>query len=76
MSEPIGNLIDSLGIEHTPEEGELVSSALVLLKVHDADGNVSLRSLRSPGVSWIEVVGMLRIAERSELDDCGEPNDD
>lgn len=67
MAELVGNLLDSLGIEHHPEPGELVASAVVLLKVIDAEGDVSLRTLCSDGLSWIERIGMLRAAEHVEL---------
>jgi hypothetical protein len=67
MAELVGNLLDSLGIEHHPEPGELVASAVVLLKVIDNDGEVSLRTLCSDGLSWIERIGMLRAAEHVEL---------
>jgi hypothetical protein len=65
--EPIGNLLDALGIMHTPDDGELVASAVVLLKVLDNDGDVSLRIVCSDGLSWIERLGMLRAAEHVEL---------
>lgn len=67
VSEPMGSVIDSLGVEHTPDEGELVSAAVVLLKVHSPNGEVYLRSCVSEGTSWIETLGMLRAAEFVEL---------
>lgn len=69
MSEPIavGPLLDALGVEHHPEDGELVECAVVLLKVIDAEGSVSLRSLCSDGVSWIERIGLLQAALTVEL---------
>lgn len=75
MSEPIGNLVDSLGVTHSPDEGELVSDAIVLLKVTDPDGQLGLRFLRSEGLSWIEAIGILRVAEQTELDDLRDGND-
>ena len=39
----------------------------MLLKVIDPDGDVSLRTLSSDGLSWIERIGMLRSAEAVEL---------
>lgn len=75
MSEPIGDLVDSLGITHSPDEGELVSDAIVLLKVTDPDGQLGLRFLRSDGLSWIEAIGILRVAEQTELDDLRDGND-
>jgi len=67
MAELVGNLLDGLGVEYHPEDGELVESALVLLKVIGPDGDVSLRTLSSDGLSWIERIGMLRSAEAVEL---------
>ena len=43
MSEPLGGLIDSLGVKHAPEEGELVTDAIVILKTIDPKGRVGLR---------------------------------
>lgn len=72
MSELLGNLVDSLGVCHNPEPGEIVSDALVVMKVVDAEGRVSLRVCGSAGMSWIEKVGMLRIAEHVELAELNE----
>lgn len=63
----LGGLIDSLGVTHRVGEHELIASAVVLLKVVDEDGDVSLRAAWSDGMSWIERIGMLRAAERCEL---------
>lgn len=65
--QPIGRLIDSLGVEHRPEDGELVLGAVVLLKVMEPDGEVSMRSAWSPGLSWMERVGMHRAAAEADL---------
>ena len=69
MAEPLGNLIDSLGVVHTPEEGELVSGVVVLLKTVDDEGLVGLRIAWSDGMSWIDRLGMLRAAEQIEIPD-------
>lgn len=69
MAEPLGDLIDSLGITHTPEDGELVAAAVVMLKTIDTEGRVALRLAWSDGMSWIERLGMLRAAEHIELPD-------
>lgn len=45
MAQPIGNLLDSLGIELALDEDELVDGAIVLLKTVDTDGDVGLRPL-------------------------------
>lgn len=62
----IGNLIDSLGVTRTEKEGELISGAIVLLKVVDAEGDVALSVAWSDGMNWIERIGMLRAAEQIE----------
>jgi hypothetical protein len=73
--EPLGDLLNSLGLEHEPADGELIASALVLLKVIGADGEVTLRTVTSDGLSWIERVGFLRVAEKVELDGFAEIDD-
>ena len=69
---PCGDLLDSLGVRHNPAPGEMVTDALVIMKVVTEDGRVILRHCYSEGMSWIERVGMLRIAERSELDELND----
>ena len=69
MSEPLGQIIDGLGITHTPEPGELVETAIVLMKTIDADGVVGLRLAYQPSSSWLERVGMLHAATNIETAD-------
>ena len=66
LREPLGRQLDDLGVAHVPRADEQVRGAVVLLKVTDDDGNVSLRAVWSPGLSWLERIGMLREAERAE----------
>ncbi|MFF7191745.1 hypothetical protein ACFZAR_42890 [Streptomyces sp. NPDC008222] len=65
-TKPIGDLIDSLGIGSTVSPGELVSGAIVILKVVQADGSTRLSMTSSDGLGWIERAGMLRVAEQLE----------
>ena len=65
--QPLGRLVDSLGVEHRPEEGELVLGAVVLMKVMEADGRISMRSAWSPGLSWMERVGMHQAAAQTDM---------
>lgn len=67
MPQPIGNLLDALGVTHDPDEGDLITDAVVVLKVIDTDGVVALRTTHSDGMSWIERIGMLRVAEHIDL---------
>jgi hypothetical protein len=72
---PIGDALDSLGIEATLEPDELVAGAMVLLKVVQSDGETRL-SLTHQGVGWIERVGMLRVAETLESGSLRDATDD
>ncbi|WP_327377998.1 hypothetical protein OG393_30975 [Streptomyces sp. NBC_01216] len=72
----IGDVIDGLGIEATVRDGELVSAALVLLKVIDTDGDTRLSLAYSDGLGWIERAGMLRIAETIENASNYQPPED
>ncbi|WP_432136819.1 hypothetical protein [Streptomyces sp. bgisy154] len=65
---PIGDVVDSLGIRATVDDGELVAGAIVILKVIDKDGATRLSLAHSEGLCWIERCGMLRVAERLESD--------
>lgn len=78
MTQPIGNLLDSLGITHTPEDGELVPAAIAILKTVDSNGAVGLRLAWSDGMSWIERLGMLHasLAMESPAPDYGTTDDD
>jgi hypothetical protein len=62
---PIGDVLDSLGIEATLAPGELVAGAMVLLKIVETSGDTRL-SVAHQGIGWIERVGMLRVAETIE----------
>ena len=62
---PIGDVLDSLGIEATLDPDELVAGAVVLLKIVEVDGSTRL-SVAHQGIGWIERVGMLRVAETIE----------
>lgn len=76
MTEAVGQLIDSLGVKGTLAEGDLCTDAIVLMKVIDPDGDARLSVVWSDGMSWIERVGMLRIAEKIELSSaCGGDED-
>ena len=66
---PIGQLLDSLGVTSTIAPDDLPVSALVLLKVVDADGDVRLAAAWSDGMDWITRLGMLAAATASETPD-------
>lgn len=75
MSEPIGNLLDSLGIDLDLDDGELVAGALVLLKTVDEDGEVGLRIRWSDGLGYLERIGMLYAGRCVETQNLGQSDD-
>lgn len=67
--QPIGQLLDSLGVTSTIAPDDLPVAALVLLKVVDATGGVRLAAAWSDGMDWITRLGMLTAATASETPD-------
>jgi hypothetical protein len=74
--QPLGQLLDSLGVTHEPDDGELIASAFVLLRVIDPDGTEAVRYAKSDGMSWVEIIGMLEVARHCKLVDLREEDDD
>ncbi len=62
--EAIGQLLDSLGVKHELDEGDMVTDAVVITKVVRADGSVRLGLTWSEGMSWIERLGMITAAKQ------------
>jgi hypothetical protein len=59
----IGQLVDQLGvIGDPPQEGDLIESAVVLLKSVDAEGQAALFIATSPRMDWITQVGIIEAA--------------
>jgi hypothetical protein len=68
--ELVGGMLDALGVRHSPQHGELIAGAVVLLKVVGDDGELTLRVSGSEGLSWVERIGMYQVAlsmEEAEL---------
>lgn len=64
--QPIGDVLDALGIVAAIEPDALVSGAVVLLKTVLANGDVRLSLCHSDGLSWIERAGMIHLADGLE----------
>jgi hypothetical protein len=64
---PVGDIIDGLGIGSRVADDEIVSDAVVIMKVVEADGTVRLAMASSLGSSWVERLGMLTAAREAEL---------
>jgi hypothetical protein len=70
--QPIGAILDGLGIKATIEPEALVSDAVVILKTLLPNGNTRLSVAFSQGLGWIERTGMLHLAEAIETDRAAE----
>lgn len=71
---PIGDVLDALGIAAQLDADELPASAVVLLRVIEADGDERLDISHSDGQSWIERLGMLHAAASVETADIANPS--
>ncbi|MEU1434058.1 hypothetical protein ABZ438_08155 [Streptomyces sp. NPDC005786] len=59
---PIGRLLDSLGVTADLDDGDLVTDALVILKVLQPDGSIALSIGATDTRDWINQTGLLRSA--------------
>lgn len=57
--QPIGQLLDTLGVAADLDDGDLVTDAHVILKVVKADGETTLIKAASEALDWITALGML-----------------
>jgi hypothetical protein len=55
----IGSIVDSLGVQLDLDEGDIITSTLILCKVVQEDGTVTLGYAHSEGMCWIECVGLI-----------------
>lgn len=62
--QPVGPILDGLGVTVDLDDGELVESALILAKTVDADGEVALMVASSTGLTWIDQAGLLAAAQQ------------
>ena len=61
--EPIGPILDGLGITLDLDQGELVETALVLTKIVADDGEVLLGVYGPDSLSWLEKLGLIEAAK-------------
>lgn len=78
MSNPVGDIVDALGVELTLPEGDLPADAVVLLRCVDSNGHAVLRIGWSDSLDWLTRTGMLHAALRDEEDtvDAGDDGTD
>lgn len=64
--QPLGQIIDALGVQGDLDEGDLPTDAFVILKIVKADGSVSMVHRRSEALDWITALGMITAAQHIE----------
>lgn len=74
--QPVGQLIDALGVRIDLDEGDLPTDAYVVLKVVKADGAVSLVNGRSESLDWITAIGMITAAQAVQNSGYTDSTDD
>ncbi len=60
--QPIGPVLDGLGVTIDLADGDLVEDAVVLAKVVDASGGVTLSISSSEAQSWLDQIGLVTAA--------------
>ncbi len=74
--QPIGPVLDGLGVTIDLADGDLVEDAVVLAKVVDADGDVTLSISSSEGQSWLDQLGLVTAARDLRRHSAYETRDD
>lgn len=59
---PAGPILDGLGVTLDLEDGDLPAGAVVLLKVIDRDGEVSVGIADSEGSTWLDQLALVTAA--------------
>lgn len=64
--QPLGQLLDALGVTADLDAGDMPTDAVVLLKVVKTDGTVSMIKGASETLDWITALGMVTAAQEIE----------
>lgn len=62
--QPIGPILDGLGVTIDLEDGDLIESAVVLLKTVDSSGAVGVEIANSAGMDWLAQLALITAAQR------------
>jgi len=60
--QPVGDLLDSLGVTLHLNDGDMVPDVVVVAKVVDEHGEVSVGIGISESMSWVDQLGLLTAA--------------
>jgi hypothetical protein len=74
--QPIGPILDGLGINIDLDPGDLIETAVVITKTIDADGRVSVGLYGSTGLDWLAQLGLITAASQVIHGPYRHPDDD
>lgn len=74
--QPAGPILDGLGVTIDLSDGDLVSDAVVIAKVVDGEGNVTVSLSSSESMSWLDQYGLLSAAHQVVISSNFETRDD
>lgn len=60
--QPAGPILDGLGVSIDLADGDLVSDVVIIAKVIDSDGNVSVSISSNESLSWLDELGLISAA--------------
>lgn len=60
--QPIGPVLDGLGVTHDLPTDAIVEHALVVAKILDTDGAVAVSLYHSDGMSWLDELALITAA--------------
>lgn len=62
--QPIGPILDGLGVAISLEDGDLIESALVVAKIVNVDGETTVGIFDSAGMDWLAQLGLITAAHQ------------
>lgn len=74
--QPIGPVLDGLGVTIDLEPGALIESAVVISKVLTADGEIALDLQGSDGLDWLAQLGLITAASQVVRGPYAHPDDE
>jgi hypothetical protein len=65
----VSDVLDQLGLTLDIEDGEMISDAVLVMKVHRTNGEVYVATRCTEGTDWVTARGLVAVAE--DIDSSG-----
>lgn len=62
QAQPIGDILDKLGVRATLESGDMIAGAVVIAKVVDEEGKVSIILQTDEAATWLDELALVTAA--------------